>query len=386
MRTSRPSRARCCCARRPARCDTVAKCASDDNAGAISRQLQTTRIAERPGDRAIRVDDYPLLPVRRRFWEAAFPRARSAGHSGAAALPAPDPARRAERGGGPAARRRRARRRALSPTQASPRPVRRPASGRARPHRDLPEGLPRIRRPDAADRGARLPDLPPTARGRLGHRRAVDARAHRRSPGRRSRRGPDGLPCPRARGLRQARQGRRPSSRSARRSASRPPRGGPWEQDFRKFKGQYTNDFSAVADKREALLAEARDAVVGTVFAPPRRGEGAAPPGAAPRRQRRPRATIATCRSGCAPAGRSEKVGASMARDARACEWASDMSCVRSTSYGPKARRPMILRDDHRRHARGPACHSPTARRVGHGPSGEEARRGIETRQEQGRW
>lgn len=44
----------------------------DANAGAISRQLQGTRVAERPEDRSIRVDDYPLLPVRRRFWEICF--------------------------------------------------------------------------------------------------------------------------------------------------------------------------------------------------------------------------------------------------------------------------------------------------------------------------
>lgn len=51
--------------------DTVAQ-ALDENAAAISRQLHATQIAERPSDRSIRVDDYPLLPVRRRFWEAAF--------------------------------------------------------------------------------------------------------------------------------------------------------------------------------------------------------------------------------------------------------------------------------------------------------------------------
>lgn len=40
--------------------------------GEISRQLQGTRIAERQEDQAIIVDDYPLLPVRRRFWEHCF--------------------------------------------------------------------------------------------------------------------------------------------------------------------------------------------------------------------------------------------------------------------------------------------------------------------------
>jgi hypothetical protein len=44
----------------------------DDNDGAVARQLAETKIAVRASDRAIRVDDYPLLPVRRRFWDACF--------------------------------------------------------------------------------------------------------------------------------------------------------------------------------------------------------------------------------------------------------------------------------------------------------------------------
>jgi hypothetical protein len=40
-----------------------------DHAGEIDRQLAGTRIAVRVEDRDIIVDDYPLLPVRRRFWE-----------------------------------------------------------------------------------------------------------------------------------------------------------------------------------------------------------------------------------------------------------------------------------------------------------------------------
>jgi hypothetical protein len=39
------------------------------HAGEIDRQLAGTRIAPRSEDRDIIVDDYPLLPVRRRFWE-----------------------------------------------------------------------------------------------------------------------------------------------------------------------------------------------------------------------------------------------------------------------------------------------------------------------------
>lgn len=43
--------------------------AVDGNAGEINRQLAGTRIAACAEDREIIVDDYPLLPVRRRFWE-----------------------------------------------------------------------------------------------------------------------------------------------------------------------------------------------------------------------------------------------------------------------------------------------------------------------------
>ena len=41
----------------------------NDHAGEIDRQLASTRIAPCAEDRGIVVDDYPLLPVRRRFWE-----------------------------------------------------------------------------------------------------------------------------------------------------------------------------------------------------------------------------------------------------------------------------------------------------------------------------
>ncbi|KAF1704224.1 BREX system P-loop protein BrxC [Pseudoxanthomonas kaohsiungensis] len=42
------------------------------NLGEISRHLQGTTIAHRPEDQAVFPQDYPLLPVRRRFWEAAL--------------------------------------------------------------------------------------------------------------------------------------------------------------------------------------------------------------------------------------------------------------------------------------------------------------------------
>ncbi|HEY1724532.1 MAG TPA: BREX system P-loop protein BrxC, partial [Steroidobacteraceae bacterium] len=51
----------------------------DANAGEISRQLQGTRIGEVVEDRAVIVEDYPLLPVRRRFWENCFRQIDAAG-------------------------------------------------------------------------------------------------------------------------------------------------------------------------------------------------------------------------------------------------------------------------------------------------------------------
>jgi hypothetical protein len=53
----------------------------DRHAGEVSRQLQGTRIGEAVEDRAVIVDDYPLLPVRRRFWEHCFRQIDAAGTS-----------------------------------------------------------------------------------------------------------------------------------------------------------------------------------------------------------------------------------------------------------------------------------------------------------------
>lgn len=49
------------------------------NAGEVSKQLQGTRLAERPSDREFAVEDYPLLPTRRRFWEECFRAVDAAG-------------------------------------------------------------------------------------------------------------------------------------------------------------------------------------------------------------------------------------------------------------------------------------------------------------------
>ncbi|PYQ26570.1 MAG: BREX system P-loop protein BrxC [Acidobacteria bacterium] len=44
----------------------------EKHSGEVSRQLQSTSIGEVSADRVTIVDDYPLLPVRRRFWEQCF--------------------------------------------------------------------------------------------------------------------------------------------------------------------------------------------------------------------------------------------------------------------------------------------------------------------------
>lgn len=51
----------------------------DTHGGEVSRQLQGTRIGESAQDREIMADDYPLLPVRRRFWENCFRAVDAAG-------------------------------------------------------------------------------------------------------------------------------------------------------------------------------------------------------------------------------------------------------------------------------------------------------------------
>ena len=44
----------------------------EKNAGEVSKHLQGTKLAERTEDRGVIVEDYPLLPTRRRFWEECF--------------------------------------------------------------------------------------------------------------------------------------------------------------------------------------------------------------------------------------------------------------------------------------------------------------------------
>lgn len=51
----------------------------ENNAGEVARHLKGTKLAERTEDRRDRVNDYALLPTRRRFWEKCFQAADAAG-------------------------------------------------------------------------------------------------------------------------------------------------------------------------------------------------------------------------------------------------------------------------------------------------------------------
>lgn len=68
-------------AKRPDRVNDV-KAALDGNAGELDRHLVGTRIGPRSEDKSILVEDYPLLPVRRRFWEHALRAVDRAGTAG----------------------------------------------------------------------------------------------------------------------------------------------------------------------------------------------------------------------------------------------------------------------------------------------------------------
>lgn len=64
--------------KKPASISTV-KDFLEKHGGEVSRQLQGTRIGETAQDREVIIDDYPLLPVRRRFWEHCFRAVDAAG-------------------------------------------------------------------------------------------------------------------------------------------------------------------------------------------------------------------------------------------------------------------------------------------------------------------
>jgi hypothetical protein len=68
-------------AKRADRIGNIEKCL-EDNGGEINRQLKESKIGYRSEDQAILVDDYPLLPVRRRFWENTLRAVDKAGTAG----------------------------------------------------------------------------------------------------------------------------------------------------------------------------------------------------------------------------------------------------------------------------------------------------------------
>lgn len=68
-------------AKRPDKVDAVRR-TLETHAGEIDRQLANTSIGPRSEDRAFLVEDYPLLPARRRFWEHALRAVDPAGTSG----------------------------------------------------------------------------------------------------------------------------------------------------------------------------------------------------------------------------------------------------------------------------------------------------------------
>lgn len=61
---------------------TVIEKILESNAGEINRQLKESSIGSRAEDRSVLVEDYPLLPVRRRFWERVLRTVDKAGTAG----------------------------------------------------------------------------------------------------------------------------------------------------------------------------------------------------------------------------------------------------------------------------------------------------------------
>ena len=68
-------------AKRPDRVNDI-RVTLDGNAGELARHLVGTKIGPRSEDKSVLVDDYPLLPVRRRFWEHALRAVDRAGTAG----------------------------------------------------------------------------------------------------------------------------------------------------------------------------------------------------------------------------------------------------------------------------------------------------------------
>ncbi len=241
--------------------DTVAK-ALDDNAAAISRQLHATRIAERPEDRGTRVADYPLLPVRRRFWEAAF--------------------RALDRQGTQAQLRSQLRILHDALAEIADKPLGNAVAGdvlydQLKAALVQSGDLPR----DAYERIEGLPTSYPEE-GALSRRIAAIAYLISRLPRETGaedigvRASPEHIADLLVEDLTADQSAFRARVRDlAKRMVDngdlvqigeevriQTAEGRAWEQDFRKFKGQYANDFSSVGDKREKLFEEARARVL----------------------------------------------------------------------------------------------------------------------------
>jgi hypothetical protein len=239
----------------------------DAHAGAISRQLQATRIAERADDRAIRVDDYPLLPVRRRFWEAAF---RALDRQGTQAQLRSQLRILNDALGAIAARPLGAAvpadmlYDALKPGLVQSGDLSRDAYERIEAlAKDYPKdgALPqrvaalaylvsRLPRETGADIGVRA--TPEHLADLLIEDLTADQGAFRA----------------RVRELAERMVKNGDLVQIGEEVRVQTVEGRAWEQDFRKFKGQYANDFAAVGDKRNALLEEAWSAVIGAVSRP----------------------------------------------------------------------------------------------------------------------
>ncbi|MDX0695439.1 BREX system P-loop protein BrxC [Sinorhizobium medicae] len=349
--------------------DTVAR-ALDANAGAISRQLQSTRIAERPADRAIRVDDYPLLPVRRRFWEAAFraldrqgtqAQLRSqlrilhdalgdvAGRPLGAAVAGEvlyDALKAALVQSGDLPRD------AYERIESLPREY--PQDGNL-PRRvaALAYLISRLPRETGADIGVRA--TPEHLADLLVDDLTIDQGAFRT----------------RLRDLidRMVKNG--DLVKIGEEVRIQTAEGRAWEQDFRKYKGQYANDFAAVADRREALLGETRDAVLAAVARV--HGDAKVPRRLTPHLGDR------------APAGDDRNVPL-WVRTGWQCSEKDARDAARALGSGDGIVHlyiPKPSNDD----LRDAIADMLAARAViaqrggGHGPSGEEARRGMETRE-----
>ena len=246
----------------------------DDHSGEIERQLASTKIAFSSRDRGLLVQDYPILPVRRRFWERVLRAVDKAGHR----CPAPQPAlgrlRRREADRRMAPRQRRQRRVHLRRIDQELGPqVGDAASGNLRNHRQAEEG--RRRRAPLPDLCLDFPDRPAPAQQRAARcwgscRRRYPGRPARHRPDQEQRRTPqEGAgPCWRSWSL-PAR-----SCRSRTSTGCRPAKGSEWNQAYLEARNRLLNDAGKLASERSQLLTVAVQRSPEEVQARPRRQQG----------------------------------------------------------------------------------------------------------------